>query len=74
MNIYVISQDENDGYDTFDSAVVAAKNEDEARHIQPSDWGGVDAWALSKNVKVQLIGTAVSGTQAGVILASFNAG
>lgn len=36
MNIYLISQTENKGYDTYDSAVVVAENEDKARCIDPS--------------------------------------
>jgi hypothetical protein len=35
MNLYKISQEKNCGYDTYDSAVVAAKSEDEARLIHP---------------------------------------
>jgi hypothetical protein len=38
MNLYLISQDENDDYDTFDSAVVAAKNEEDARTINPCEF------------------------------------
>lgn len=36
MNLYLISQTINEGYDTYDSAVVAAESEDEARKIHPS--------------------------------------
>lgn len=36
MNLYLISQDQNSDYDTYDSAVVAANNEDEARYTHPS--------------------------------------
>ena len=35
MNIYLISQDKNNGYDTYDSAVVFAESEEEARLIHP---------------------------------------
>ncbi len=38
MNIYLISQDVVDGYDTFDSAVVVAKNKDDARTIHPCSY------------------------------------
>jgi hypothetical protein len=34
--LWKLSQDENDGYDTYDSAVVVAKNEYEARLIHPT--------------------------------------
>ena len=36
MKIYLLSQDIVDGYDTYDSAVVIAENEDEARKIHPN--------------------------------------
>jgi hypothetical protein len=51
MNIYRISQNINDRYDTYDSAVVCAETEDEARKIHPSPftkfwrdnkWFGID--------------------------------
>ena len=35
MNLYLISHDADDLYDTFDSAVVAAESEGEARNISP---------------------------------------
>lgn len=35
MNLYLLSQKENDNYDTYDSVVVAANTEDEARLIHP---------------------------------------
>jgi hypothetical protein len=36
MKLWLISQDVNRGYDTYDSAVVAAETEDEARRIHPA--------------------------------------
>lgn len=36
MNLYLISQDKVTGYDTYDSAVVCAKDEADARTIHPS--------------------------------------
>lgn len=38
MNLYLISQDINSGYDTYDSAVVAAESEKDAREIHPSSF------------------------------------
>jgi hypothetical protein len=35
MNLYLISQRVRYGYDTYDSAVVAASSEEEARYITP---------------------------------------
>lgn len=36
MNIYLVEQDVNNGYDTYDSFVVVAENEDVAKHTSPS--------------------------------------
>ncbi len=78
MNLYIISQEENNDYDTFDSAVVAAETPEEAAMIHPTgEWttGPYGVWATSpKRVRVDLIGKAIKGTEAGVILTSFNAG
>lgn len=79
MNLYLISQDVKTGWDTYDSAVVAAKDEEEARKIRPDgrerDEDYYGAWAKKpEQVKVELIGKAVEGTEKGVILSSFNAG
>lgn len=35
MKIYLISQDINNGYDTYSDAVVIAENEEEAKRIHP---------------------------------------
>lgn len=98
MKLWLISQSENDGYDTFYAAVVAAEYEDDARLIHPygdyvwhgdapepgwyrhgadltAPWQTPDrTWAPPAAVTVKLIGEAVEGTAAGVVLASFNAG
>ena len=37
MKIYLLSQDVVSGYDTYDSAIVIAENEDEARKIHPNN-------------------------------------
>jgi len=78
MNLYLISQSENGGYDTYDSAVVAAETENDARLINPAgaDWRSTfGAWCKTPDaVTVELIGRANEGTTRGVILASFNAG
>lgn len=78
MPLYLISQTENDDYDTYDSAVVVAKDEETARNTLPSKdtkWEDhYKSWASSpSNVTVKLIGTEVEGL-VGVICASFNAG
>ena len=80
MNLYLLTQDVNNGYDTYDSCVVAAPDEESARRIHPGrdDWNddyyARKTWARIHEVAVSLIGTAKEGTSAGVVLASFNAG
>jgi len=79
MNLYHISQNECTGWDTYDSCIVCAENEEEARNMKPIDDlvfnYDVSQWALHpKNVNVILIGTARLGLEKGVVLASFNAG
>ena len=81
MNLYLISQTVNDDYDTFDSAIVAAKSAKEAASINPSGpWPSrrfttFNSWCNSPDeVEVKLIGKAKPGTIKGLILGSFNAG
>lgn len=83
MKLWLISQTINTDYDTYDSAVVAAETEEEARRTYPSgspDKGWPDKlgmfpdWALPADVTAVEIGTAKEGTKPGVIIASFNAG
>ena len=86
MNLYLISQSDVEGYDTFSDAVVAAYTEDEARTIHPNhncekriplpemDFHLGD-WTNSPNkVLVTFIGLADPKIKAGVICASFHAG
>jgi hypothetical protein len=81
-NLYLISQNVNDMYDTFDSAVVVAGNEEAAKLIHPgrcqwpdSEIFDMSEWTASDNVQVKLIGTAARGFKVGtVICASYNAG
>lgn len=81
MNLYLISQKNNNDYDTFDSAVVCANSEYEASRIHPSylkkDWNGeaTDDWCFWQDVSVEKIGVAGEDiVNKGVVLSSFNAG
>lgn len=79
MNLYRISQTVNRDYDTYDSAIVCARDETAAKAIHPrlairNRWD-CSSWCDSPDqVTVELIGSAAPGIPAGVILASFNAG
>jgi hypothetical protein len=81
MKLWLISQDANGDYDTYDSAVVAAPTAEYAQTIHPGGSGGWKQKSYNRTwcdaphqVTVRLIGDAIEGTEAGVILASFNAG
>ena len=88
MKLYLITQDVNTNYDTFDSAVVVASCEADARLIHPSpcydsiegEWciitqiGGNGCWCAAEDVKVKLIGEATGQGAGSVICASYNAG
>ena len=77
-NLYLVHQTENNDYDTFDSFVVCAASEEEARAYHPegvgSKWG--DCWCSSPDRAIAtLIGTASHKFGVGdVVIASFNAG
>jgi hypothetical protein len=87
MNLYKITQSVNTDWDTYDSAIVAAPNEEKARVMHPNgrkshrlDRKRVSmysrgTWAIySSDVTVEFIGVASEKTQREVICASFNAG
>jgi hypothetical protein len=88
MKIYLLTQNVVDGYDTYDSCVVCAENEEEARKIHPAEWVKEEDWKESKcsaasiwvswkdidKIKVTELGEANNNIKKGCILASFNAG
>lgn len=86
MKLFLISQKYNRGFDTYDSAVVAAQDEATARHMDPEtghplNWGRFSPlkpcvwWCSSPDrVTVVYLGEAGPGIEQGVICASFNAG
>ena len=82
MNLYLISQNHNNDYDTYDSAVVVAESAESAKRMHPSS-GQLDVkqtmfsrndWANPEYVEVVYLGKAdiIDGRK--VICASFNAG
>jgi hypothetical protein len=81
MKIYKISQDVNTDWDTYDSAIVIAENEEEAKKIYPDEIKGSDEdrkrwneWCEIADVKVEYVGEAKEGLKKGVVVASYNAG
>lgn len=87
-NVYVVSRTDGVGYDEYDSFVVVASDEEEARNTHPSNnsdsyiehWGSpwdekYRSWISKSEIHtldVEHIGTSIQ--PCGVILSSFNAG
>lgn len=72
--LYLVEQDHNTDYDTYDSAVVVASSAKEAREITI---GNKDTWAAPEHVKAERVGkmTQLQNYVGGeIICASFNAG
>lgn len=83
MNLYLVSQTVNNDWDTYNAIVVCAANESHARKIPPrelrdymddEDEDYYGQWAKRDQLNVKLIGRALDGMRAGLMLASFNAG
>ncbi len=79
MKLFLLTQEQVRGYDTYNSCVVCAKNEDKARLVRPSrtweDSTPYPSWATNPSkVNVKYIGDAEPSMKEGVVLASFNAG
>ena len=88
MNLYFLKQNENNCYGTYESRVVCAESEDEARKIHPDPyeddsedgkWWEVDeylrsdGWAKSpETVEVEFIGIAKEGLEKGVVCAHYS--
>ena len=81
--LFLISQDVNDGYETYDSAVVCATSKKKAQTMFPfeetlhhthNDYYRKEEWAPIEDVKVKFIGTTDKYKPGDVVIASFNAG
>lgn len=80
--IYLVSQSHNSGYDTFDSFVVIADDEEQARNTHPrggglkDDYFGSDSWcplSFKHEIDVRLIGV-THKQELEIICTSFKAG
>lgn len=81
MKLYLISQNDNLGYDIYDACVVCAENEEDAKSITPDTGHAIEdnytytSWARSRDsVSCKELGEANENQVRGIILASFNAG
>ena len=81
MKLYLLSQNQYSDYDTYDSCVVCAESDEDAKTIYPdgSDFNKKDKWMHCwadslENIQCNEIGVANDNQKRGVICASFNAG
>jgi hypothetical protein len=80
MKLYIVSQNDNNDYDTYDSILVCAESEEDAKSIDPhgnafKESERYGTWAFSaESLKCEEIGEAGVNQNRGVILTSFNAG
>lgn len=81
MKLYLLSQDVNNGYDTYSDCIVCANDEKDAISISPDDdhcpidLGEANYnWTIQSNVKCEYIGEAKEGLKRGVVCASYHAG
>lgn len=75
--LYLLSQEANSNYDTYDSAVVVATSVDKARLIQPphEPCSEMSTWTTPENVNVKYLGIASTRLKNNcIICSSFNAG
>lgn len=78
MKIYLISQTVNKDWNTYDSFVVYAENEEDAKLVHPlndinSNYAG--SWVQRvEDIQVTYLGEAKDGAERGEILSSYNAG
>jgi hypothetical protein len=83
LKLWIIERKEYDfiEYDTYESALVAAETEEDARRIHPNcncpyieDIDTTGTWTNYENVKATLIGIAAADIKRGVLLSDFHAG
>lgn len=81
LKLFLVHNPTSEGYyDTFDSMVVAAKSEEDARQWHPygkypdTEWNNSGGeWCKPEQTEVTYIGIATDNIEPGVICASFNA-
>ncbi len=81
LNLYLLEQDENDGWDTYSACIVCAESVEDAKTIDPDGNDFVEneekhySWAKTrKGIKCTKIGVATVEMERDVVLASFHAG
>lgn len=74
LNLYLLTQNKNTGWDTYLGFVIAAKSELQAKEMSIKESGGAGMWVSNlQDIKCKYIGEYKYKTPK-VILESFNAG
>jgi hypothetical protein len=77
MYLYLVERTDDLDYDEYDSVVVVANDEADARQIK-QDWLPCDSWhpksVNPETLKIIYLGVAYSGLKRGIIHESFQAG
>jgi hypothetical protein len=73
MKLYKITRTESTDYDEVAGFVIAASNEDEVRELAAEQCGveGAEAWDSPRRTTLVHLGTALKGTEAGVIIRDY---
>jgi len=74
LKLYLISQDSNNSYDTYDKGVVCCRSRKAAKNYPLGDVSAYGSWVIPELVKVEYIGKPKKGIKEGLICASFHAG
>jgi hypothetical protein len=80
MKLYLLEQTDAHGYDKYDSCVVCAESEDDAKKIHPENVPFIEgkntySWtSMVCNIKCTEIGDSSTLIKRGVVLSSYNAG
>jgi len=81
MNLYLLTRDNAHDYDEYDSCVVCAENEEDAKSICPDGSAmprvrpsGYWSWVLTPHVICEFLGEAKPDLLRGVVCSSFNPG
>jgi hypothetical protein len=75
MNIYLITQNVNTGWDTYDAMVVVAKDEKIAKELTIEDRShDTLTWTKFEYLQCTLLGEAVKGSEEKIVFQSYNAG
>lgn len=82
MKLFLIEQYQNNSWDSYERAVVAAQDEQTAKHMHPMTGKQIEDWPCEllawcsgpEHVIVRYLGEAADDLEQGVVCASFRSG